>query len=337
MARSRTIKPGFFRNEVLGECAPEVRLLFAGLWCAADRRGILEDRPKRIKADWLPWDTTDVDAALNELQEKGFIERYSIGETRCIRIVKFCEHQNPHRDERASTLPAPGEHHASTVVEPGSNQADTVPAPGEHRANTVPAPCEHRADTVQAPSEHGSSTAITYNLVSLTSSPDRERQTNNALARDEMAVMGVAVTLPEDVQRAVEAEAERRKAAFDALYGAMGVTEASPTYLARWNGEAHELTGKILDTTTPEKLAGCAAWLLAAWKRDGIDNTPRIRNVLDGMAAWERAGCPDPEALPAKPRNRGKPSGPSAPPIANRNRLPADAGVERFVNRGKKP
>jgi len=48
MARSRNIKPGFFRNEMLAECSPLARLLFAGLWCLADRFGRLEDRPKRI-------------------------------------------------------------------------------------------------------------------------------------------------------------------------------------------------------------------------------------------------------------------------------------------------
>ena len=50
MARARNIKPGFFANENLAECDPLARLLFAGLWCLADREGRLEDRPKRIAA-----------------------------------------------------------------------------------------------------------------------------------------------------------------------------------------------------------------------------------------------------------------------------------------------
>ena len=51
MARARNIKPGFFLNEELGVLPPLVRILFAGLWCIADRDGRLEDRPKRIKME----------------------------------------------------------------------------------------------------------------------------------------------------------------------------------------------------------------------------------------------------------------------------------------------
>jgi hypothetical protein len=48
MARSRNIKPGFFTNDELAECHPLGRLLFAGLWTIADKRG-LDDRPKKLK------------------------------------------------------------------------------------------------------------------------------------------------------------------------------------------------------------------------------------------------------------------------------------------------
>ena len=37
MARARNIKPGFFTNDVLADCDPLARLLFAGLWTVADR------------------------------------------------------------------------------------------------------------------------------------------------------------------------------------------------------------------------------------------------------------------------------------------------------------
>ena len=55
-------------------------LLAAGLWLLADRAGRLEDRPKRIKAQLLPWDRLDVDAALNDLQrcERQFRTRGSL-------------------------------------------------------------------------------------------------------------------------------------------------------------------------------------------------------------------------------------------------------------------
>lgn len=107
MARSRNIKPGFFKNETLAECQPLARLLFAGLWCLADREGRLEDRPKRIRAELLPYDNGSVDEMLNELHGAGFIVRYEAGGNRLIQVMNFTKHQTPHHKEQASTIHAP--------------------------------------------------------------------------------------------------------------------------------------------------------------------------------------------------------------------------------------
>ncbi|MFZ3017144.1 MAG: hypothetical protein WA056_01655 [Gallionella sp.] len=117
MARARNIKPGFFKNETLAECSPLSRLLFAGLWCIADRAGRLEDRPKRIRAEILPYDDGSVDDMLDELHQAGFILRYQVGEQRFIQVLNFSKHQNPHCRESESTIPAPVEHSACTVQE----------------------------------------------------------------------------------------------------------------------------------------------------------------------------------------------------------------------------
>ena len=111
MSRARNIKPGFFKNEYLAECDPLARLLFAGLWCEADRAGRLEDRPKKIKAECLPYDECDIDSLLNQLVEKSFILRYEAEGKRYIQILMFAKHQNPHKNEAASSIPAPEEHH----------------------------------------------------------------------------------------------------------------------------------------------------------------------------------------------------------------------------------
>lgn len=126
MARSRNLKPGFFKNETLAECSPLARLLFAGLWCLADRAGRLEDRPKRIRAEVMPYDDGSVDEMLNELHQAGFILRYLVGEQRLIQVQNFAKHQNPHCREPESTIPAPGEHSTSTVQE--QNEHRTGPA-----------------------------------------------------------------------------------------------------------------------------------------------------------------------------------------------------------------
>lgn len=118
MARARNIKPSFFTNDTLAEVDPLGRLLFQGLWCIADREGRLEDRPKRIKAELLPYDNCDVDALLSELNRLGFILRYSVNGNLFIQVVNFTKHQNPHVKEAASQIPAPDEHSASMVQAP---------------------------------------------------------------------------------------------------------------------------------------------------------------------------------------------------------------------------
>src|SRR5262245_38063187 len=124
MARMRTIKPGFFANETLTELPLAARVLFAGLWCWADRAGRLEDRPRRLKGEIFPYEDYDVDGLLEALAGAGFVLRYAVDGERYIQVVNFARHQNPHKMERESTIPAPGEHCACTL-----------PAPEEHPAN----------------------------------------------------------------------------------------------------------------------------------------------------------------------------------------------------------
>jgi hypothetical protein len=113
VARARNIKPGFFTNDILGELDPLARLLFAGLWCHADRSGRLEDRPKRLKAEILPYDECDVNGLIQCLHDAGMVLRYVVDGKNYIQIVKFEKHQNPHVKEAVSQIPAPDEHSAS--------------------------------------------------------------------------------------------------------------------------------------------------------------------------------------------------------------------------------
>lgn len=121
MARCRNLKPGFFTNELLGELPAETRLLFAGLWCHADREGRLEDRPKRLKAQILPYDSVNVDEALTQLSrgDDPFIVRYQVGGDKFIQVMKFLDNQTPHHTEKASVIPAPPDNPQTT---PGVRQ-----------------------------------------------------------------------------------------------------------------------------------------------------------------------------------------------------------------------
>jgi hypothetical protein len=105
MPRARNIKPRFFVNDELCEMHPLARLLFAGLWCVADRAGRLEDRPKRIKLEVLPADDCDVDAMLSDLQARGFVVRYEVEGLQLVEICNWSKHQNPHHTEKHSVFP----------------------------------------------------------------------------------------------------------------------------------------------------------------------------------------------------------------------------------------
>jgi len=73
----------------------------------ADREGRLEDRPLKIKAGLLPYDSADMDALLGELQSAGLIVRYAVNGSKYIAIPRFSEHQQPHVRESASSIPGP--------------------------------------------------------------------------------------------------------------------------------------------------------------------------------------------------------------------------------------
>ncbi|MEG1562118.1 MAG: hypothetical protein RR365_00495 [Bacteroides sp.] len=148
--RTRSIKPGFFNNDILGDLPPLTRLLFIGLWCLADREGRLEDRPKRIKKELLGYDdvnSDDVDEMLQELHKADFILRYEVQGERYIQVINFTKHQNPHVKEKGSEIPAPeGYTHRPEPLEIDEETGEIT----EYEESTVQAPDKHGALTVQA-------------------------------------------------------------------------------------------------------------------------------------------------------------------------------------------
>jgi hypothetical protein len=122
MSRFRTLKPGFFENEVLSSLPHRTRLLFAGMWTLADRDGRLEDRPHKIAASLFMYEgvtSAEAEEMISSLAETAFITRYSEN-GRWIQVNNWKKHQHPHNTERASVIPPPpnGE---STVNPPKHN------------------------------------------------------------------------------------------------------------------------------------------------------------------------------------------------------------------------
>lgn len=138
--RSRNLKPGFFKNEQLAEMPAEGRLLFAGLWCMADREGRLLDRIKRIKIELFPGDNFDIDALLNQLESGGLIVRYEAQGTPCIQVLNFLKHQHPHHKEPLSTLPMSGTSLGLSppAIDKSPGQASDKPAASPSAARLIP-------------------------------------------------------------------------------------------------------------------------------------------------------------------------------------------------------
>lgn len=122
MARARNIKPAFFTNELLGTQEPIVGMTFIGLWCLADRNGVLEDRPLRIKAELFPYrENLDVNGYLTVLQQLGFIHRYVVDGVGYIQVANFSKHQTPHNTEKSKNFPKYQQVESVTVTQPLHN------------------------------------------------------------------------------------------------------------------------------------------------------------------------------------------------------------------------
>ena len=117
---------------MLGELPALTRLLFAGIWTICDREGRLEDRPKKIRAEILPYDQCDADEMLTALDKAGFIKRYQVDGIKVIQVLAWSLHQNPHMKEAPSTLPVYVEHQTSTI------QEQCLEQPLPERAGLIP-------------------------------------------------------------------------------------------------------------------------------------------------------------------------------------------------------
>ena len=151
--RTRDIKPGFYLNEDLAECSCWARLIFPALWMLADREGRLEYRPKRIKAEILPYDGEDMVALIGELETHGLVKRYKVDGKEYLWIPTFLRHQKPHPNEKPSILPpCPDDHgldeqQKSPKDESASHQGDIDLPPRREVSITKDESASHQGDS----------------------------------------------------------------------------------------------------------------------------------------------------------------------------------------------
>lgn len=186
MPRKRSISPGFFKSDELAKLPPLTRIFYAGLWCWADRNGVLEDRPMRLKGEIMPFDSCDGEKMMSDLADGGHIKRYDRDGERYALVVKFKKHQpNIHPKEQAA-FPLPIDYKPPAFD--GCTEKDPA-ADGQHIASEQPA--SHRLE----PHAEGSSRAYTSStsLPSCTSlSPREARPKKNLTARK----AAIAASLP---------------------------------------------------------------------------------------------------------------------------------------------
>src|SRR5512137_2592634 len=98
MPRIRSVKPEFFRHELLNQLEednPGLRIMsvFCGLWCQCDKQGVFPYKPKSLKLDILPFVTYDIAETMRILEKNGFIERFTSEGKEYAFIPTFHTHQ----------------------------------------------------------------------------------------------------------------------------------------------------------------------------------------------------------------------------------------------------
>lgn len=121
MARIRTVKPEFFRDEDLQDLerahpGKYAMLVFAGLWGHCDKSGNFEWKPRMLKLDILPFLDFEMADTLGILADAGFVVRYSSDGKDYGHVPKFLEHQRISGKEAQE----PAKHPRQPKTQPGS-------------------------------------------------------------------------------------------------------------------------------------------------------------------------------------------------------------------------
>lgn len=304
--RARNIKPSLFKNEELADLGPYAVVLFEGLWCMADREGRLEDRPRRIKAEIMPYWDVDVDDLLANLFNAGFITRYEVDENRFIQVVNFGKHQHPHVKESASTIPAPDEPGAILVQAPDKSRL------GSHGRNETESSNETEVAANESPKQEASRGEVTAEQKSPPESQKEVSRSSTVLAPDLPGVnpsdSGYLITdtgyrIPEDCATAEPPPSSTELVSLENPYGvfvtlcnAIGADESklAPSFRSQQLGIAKQL---LEDGFNAERVGRCIRFLQSQeWRTSPID----LRMVKNEIGRWELNGEPDKARQPVR-------------------------------------
>lgn len=130
MARIRTVKPEFFRHELLQDLeithqGKYPMLVFAGLWGHCDKAGRFEWKPRTLKLDILPFMAFDMAETLTILEQAKLIERYTVEGREYGLIPSFSEHQRIGGKEAEGPEKYPAPNREATGKKRGSTREAT--------------------------------------------------------------------------------------------------------------------------------------------------------------------------------------------------------------------
>lgn len=136
MARIRTVKPDFFRHELLQELEVQhsgkyPMFVFEGLWGHCDSNGVFKWRPKQLKLDILPFIPFDMEETLNVLLEARQIMKATI-DNQCFGFIPtFRLHQRLTGKEAIDGIRYPCLPEWETMVKQQGNNGENLGNNGE--------------------------------------------------------------------------------------------------------------------------------------------------------------------------------------------------------------
>ena len=138
MARIRTIKPEFFRHELLQELEkkyPEARpmLVFCALWGHCDKAGSFLWKTRTLGLDVLPFLGISIADTLQILVEAHLVLRYSVRGVDYGNVPSFSTHQRIGGKEAIEPARFPPPPRGSNGAAPGKHSGSGGAAPGQHR------------------------------------------------------------------------------------------------------------------------------------------------------------------------------------------------------------
>jgi hypothetical protein len=115
--RIRSIKPEFWKDELVSKWPVITRLTYIGLWSEADDYGRIRWLPEYLRAAIFPYDTRmNMAAALKPIEESGRVFVYESQGNRYAVILTWPKHQNINRKSRPQ-LPDPPREELAKFIE----------------------------------------------------------------------------------------------------------------------------------------------------------------------------------------------------------------------------